>query len=187
MGLIFDQNYRELEAFYDFVLNDIGADKLKLNFLQPSFGHNAPEDDFFARHCRLDPDELARLIERSDRKYGLNLNPRWKQQVRMYFTSLLASNETNRGWQASTVTSEHICNTYERNIMVDHYGVARLCFSHTFPSARLRTYGDLRRFWEGSDFIREQMRHCNRYCGISHSVRRESSTLKPNDPASAYI
>jgi MoaA/NifB/PqqE/SkfB family radical SAM enzyme len=187
MGLIFDQNYRELDAFYHFVLNELGADKLKLNFLQPSFGHSAAEDAFFARHCRLDPDELARLIEHCDGKFQLNLNPRWKHQVRMYFSSLLASNETNRGWQASTGTAEHICNTYERNIMVDHYGVARLCFSHAFPGAKLQRYGDLGRFWQSAGFIRERMRHCNRYCGISHSVRRESSTLRPDDPAAAYI
>ncbi len=187
MGLIFDQNYRELDAFYDFVLNEVGADKLKLNFLQPSFGHSSPDDEFFARHCRLDPDELLRSIEYCDRKYRLKLNPRWKRAVHMYFTSLLASGETSRGWQARTVTSEHICNTYERNIMVDHYGVARLCFSTAFPGARLQVYGDLRRFWEGSDFIRERMRKCNRYCGISHSVRRESATLRLGDAASAYI
>jgi MoaA/NifB/PqqE/SkfB family radical SAM enzyme len=187
MGLIFDQNYRDLDAFYDFVLNEVGADKLKLNFLQPSFGHNTPDDDFFARHCRLDPDELLGLIEHCDGKYRLNLNPRWKQQVRMYFRSLLASGETRRGWQAGTVTAEHICNTYERNIMVDHYGVARLCFSPAFPGVKLQAYGDLRRFWQGADFIRDRMRQCNRYCGISHSVRRESSTLRPDDPAAAYL
>ena len=44
MGLIFDENWRDLEAFYDFVLNDIGADKLKLNFLQPSFGEDGEVD-----------------------------------------------------------------------------------------------------------------------------------------------
>ena len=35
MAVICEQNYRELDAFYRFVLRDIGADKLKLNFLQP--------------------------------------------------------------------------------------------------------------------------------------------------------
>jgi len=186
MGLIFDENYRELDAFYDFVLNGVGADKLKLNFLQPSFGPTTREDTFFAQHCRVDADELLSVINACDRKYRLNLNPRWKQQVHVYFRSLAASNEAHRGWDARTGTAEHICNTYERNIMVDHYGIARLCFSHAFPGARLQNYGDLRRFWEGTDFIRERMRHCNKYCGISHSVRSESSTLKPGDPAAAY-
>ena len=187
MGLVFDQNYRDLDEFYDFVLNEVGADKLKLNFLQPSFGHSAPEDAFFAQHCRLDPDELLRLIEHCERKYRLKFNPRWKHQVRMYFRSLLASGETHRGWRANTGTAEHICNTYERNIMVDHYGVARLCFSPAFPGMKLQAYGDLQRFWSGADPIRARMRVCNQYCGISHSVRRESSTLRLDDPAVAYI
>ena len=38
MAVICEFNYRDLDAFYDFVLNDIGADKLKLNILQPTFG-----------------------------------------------------------------------------------------------------------------------------------------------------
>lgn len=35
------------------MLNDIGADKLKLNFLQPSFGCNTAEDRFFAEHYNV--------------------------------------------------------------------------------------------------------------------------------------
>lgn len=177
MGLIFDRNYRELDAFYDFVLNDIGADKLKLNFIQPSFGH-AGVDPFFAAHWNVDPDEIGRLIAACNAKYGLNLNPVWARQVQMYFRSLRASRNLDQGWDDNTGTQEHICNTYERNIMVDHYGMARLCFSTGFPGKRLAAYGDLTRFWTGADPIRARMRSCNAYCGISHSVRRESSTLK---------
>lgn len=177
MGLVFDGNYRELDPFYDFVLNDIGADKLKLNFLQPSFGSAGPVDDFFARHNRLDVDALVDEIRRSDAKYGLGLNPVWLGQVAMYFRSLAASPVSHLGWASPTGTREHICNTYERNIMVDLHGIARLCFSGAFPGFRLTAPGDLRRFWEGADFIRNAMRSCNRYCGISHSVRREHSTL----------
>ncbi|MDZ4867901.1 MAG: radical SAM protein [Alphaproteobacteria bacterium] len=178
MGLIFDQNYRELDAFYDFVLNDIGADKLKLNFIQPSFGHGG-EDKFFAAHYDVDPDEVARQIAHCNEKYGLNLNPVWAAQVRMYFRSLRASKNIAKGWGDETGTQDHICNTYERNIMLDHYGMARLCFSTRFPGKRLVLPGDLTRFWNGADPIRARMRSCNAYCGISHSVRREHSTLRP--------
>ena len=182
MGLIFDENYREIDAFYDFVLNDIGADKLKLNFIQPSFGHEAPEDDFFANHHRVDPDVLYELIGECDRKYNLGLNPVWREQVRMYFRSLLRAVDVNRGWGSRTGTSEHICNTYERNIMVNHYGVARLCFLAMFPGFPLEKAGDLRRFWESAEFIRKSMRRCNQFCGISHSVRRETSTIASRRP-----
>ena len=91
MGLIFDDNYRDLDGFYDFVLNDIGADKLKLNFLQPSFGCNTAEDRFFAEHYNVDPDLLYQLIQQCDQKYQLALNPVWMGQVRMYFQSLQTS------------------------------------------------------------------------------------------------
>ena len=178
MGLIFDQNYRELDPFYDFVLNDVGADKLKLNFIQPSFGHGGDEDKFFASHWNVDPDEVGRQIAHCNAKYGLNLNPVWARQVQMYFRSLHASRKIAKGWGDDTGTQEHICNTYERNIMVDHYGVARLCFSTGFPGKALRVRGDLARFWDGADPIRARMRMCNAYCGISHSVRREQSTLQ---------
>ena len=182
MGLIFDENYRELDAFYDFVLNDVGADKLKLNFLQPSFGHDGEVDAFFGDHHDVDPDVLYDTIAQCDRKYGLGLNPVWHEQVRMYFRSLRRSGDIERGWKSASGTDEHICNTYERNIMVDHYGVARLCFSHGFPGMPLRKPGDLGRFWQSAEFIRQSMRRCNQYCGISHSVRRETSTQASRRP-----
>jgi sulfatase maturation enzyme AslB (radical SAM superfamily) len=182
MGLVFDENHRELDAFYDFVLNDVGADKLKLNFIQPSFGHEGAEDEFFANHHGVDPDVVFESIGECDRKYGLGLNPVWREQVRMYFRSLRGAADIKRGWGSRTGTSEHICNTYERNIMVDHYGVARLCFSHLFPGMPLRKAGDLARFWESAEFIRRSMRRCNQFCGISHSVRRETSTIASRRP-----
>jgi MoaA/NifB/PqqE/SkfB family radical SAM enzyme len=182
MALIFDENYRDLDAFYDFVLNDVGADKLKLNFLQPSFGHRDPVDAFFRDHYRVDPDELVAVIDRCNAKYDLGLNPAWRRDVHMYFRSLHQAVDLPRGWQSQAGTSEHICSTYERNIMVDHYGVARLCFSTAFPGLRLAAYGDLRRFWYGAERVRDHMRQCKQYCGISHSVRRETSTLASRRP-----
>jgi len=190
MGLIFDQNYRDLEPFYDFVLNDIGADKLKLNFLQPSFGDapvidGAPVaegekvDPFFANHHAIDPEILIDVVHRCNARFRLNLNPDWAAQVRMYFESLREAGDVARGWASTARTRDHICNTYERNVMVDHYGTARLCFSDGFRGEKLAQAGDLRRFWEGAEDIRAEMRGCNKFCGISHSVRRLSSTLSP--------
>lgn len=185
MGLVFDQNYRELEDFYDFVLNDVGADKLKLNFLQPSFGHDRDGDTFFEQHARVDPDALVEVIRGCDQRFGLKLNPVWLGQVGMYFRSLSGAPDLAKGWGSRTRTTEHICNTYDRNIMVDHYGVARLCFAGDFRGEPLQRYGDLRRFWDTSQDIREKMTACNQLCGISHSVRRETSTLASREATQA--
>ncbi|MEX0807931.1 MAG: radical SAM protein [Dongiaceae bacterium] len=176
MGLIFDRNYREIDAFYDFVINDIGADKLKLNFLQPAFGQADEIDPFFADHHGVDPDEIGAIIARCDDKYALGLNPEWLHQVKMYFRSLGTVQDIARGWGSDGRTEEHICNTYDRNIMVNEYGMARLCFSTGFPGIQLREPGDLRHFWYGAEPIRAAMRQCNRFCGISHSVRRATSS-----------
>jgi len=182
MGLVFDESYRELENFYDFVLNDIGADRLKLNFLQPSFAQDDVTDEFFRDHAHVDPDELLAILERCDARFGLGLNPVWKRQVRMYWQSLARARDLDLGWASTARTSEHICNTYERNIMVDVHGHARLCFSTGFPGMKLERAGDLKRFWEGAGAIRRQMAFCNRLCGISHSVRRVSTRLDPARP-----
>jgi MoaA/NifB/PqqE/SkfB family radical SAM enzyme len=180
MAVVCERNYRELDAFYDFVLNDIGADKLKLNFLQPSFGPPTWwfQDRFFQKNTIRDDKELARIIRACDGKYGLHINPLWLEQVQMYLRSVPKNALARLGWRALTGTKEHICNSYERNIMVNLEGVARLCFNPAFPGVQLQGAGDLRRFWESSDPLRARMRRCNRYCAISHSVRKEHATLR---------
>ena len=65
--------------------------------------------------------------------------------------------------------------------MVDHYGMARLCFAGDFRGVKLEHYGDLKSFWDGANDIREKMRPCNRFCGISHSVRRETSSVRSRE------
>ena len=178
MALIFDENYRELEDFHRFALEELGVDKLKLNMLQPSFG-GVKRDRFFEEHRRVDPDELRAVLLRCDERFGLKLNPAWLDMVETYFRSIGAADDADRGWGSKAATTERLCNTYERNVMVDHYGVARLCFSNRFPGSRLRRPGDLRRFWLAADDIRRRMRSCRALCGISHSVRSESATLHP--------
>lgn len=180
MAIVCEQNYRELETFYDFVLHDLKADKLKLNFLQPTFGPLETDfkDDFYADNIISDPVALGRMIRACDAKFGLGLNPRWLEHVLMYHRSVLQNRNARAGWRGSRGTEHPICNTYERNIMVDLQGNARLCFSNAFRSVPLDQPGALRRFWENSDDIRKRMRNCSAYCGISHSVRRENATLK---------
>lgn len=186
MTIVCERNYRELEELYDLVLNDVGADKLKLNFLQPSFGV-AGRDVFYQKNLVRNHQELGSIILDCDRKYDLRINPVWLEQVKMYHRSMHARGELQRGWRLPG-TAEHICNSYERNIMLDRYGLARLCFSQEFPGRRIEKRGDLERFWKRAWRTRSRMRKCNRPCGISHSVRRESATLgsaesKPIDRA----
>lgn len=178
MGLIFGRNHHMIDGFYDFVLNDIGADQLKLNFIQPSFGQAGEIDQFFADESDVDADLVMAQIREANVKYGLDLNPTWINQVGMYFRSLSVIGDREKGWNSASGTQEHICNSYDRNVMINHYGVARLCFSTQFPGKTITKPSDFSEFWNNAQSIRARMRKCNQFCGISHSVRRESSTLK---------
>jgi hypothetical protein len=125
---------------------------------------------------------LLAVLRACDEKYRLHLNPAWLRVVQLYYDSLSADRAV-QGWDNPEATSEPICNSYERNIMVDLYGNARLCFSGAFPQYPLRRPGDLYRFWyRVGEPIRRRIKDCRRPCGISHSVRRVQATLKQGSP-----
>ena len=177
-ALVHEGNYRELDPLYDFVLRDLGADKMKLSFIQPTFGRSG-EDDSFARFRIRDADALLNMLRTCNERYRLNFNPAWMAQVEMYVNTVNRLANPAYPWRGSAGTPDQICNSSERNIMVDVYGNLRLCFSPAFPSATWSQPGDLRDFWtEGSHAIRKKMRRCTALCGINHSVRREPATSK---------
>lgn len=183
MGLLTASTATKLDEFYDLVLNNLGADKLKLNTLQPSFlntrsNQRITHDSFFEKESQLDVAQLEASLEYCNKKYNLNYNPNWVRQVLSYFRGLQGAPGLHRGWGAGLKTDEHICNSADRNIMVDVVGNASLCFATGFPRMQLKAYGDLKSFWASSGSIRAQMATCNNLCGISHSVRRENATLK---------
>ena len=74
-------------------------------------------------------------------------------------------------------TSEHVCDSYDRNVWVSREGTMQLCCDSRWAGAAWRESGDLRRFWEGAGQQRCVMASCNRLCGMSHSLRNTSSTL----------
>ncbi len=178
MTIVCEDTWRHLDAFYNLILNEIGADKLKLNIMQPSFG--LPGDDhYFSSQLPRDVAGVMANIRACDAKYALRLNPAWLEQVEMYFRSAGRNGRGLSGWTSGRGTEYPICNTYDRNIMVDVWGGAKLCFSEAFPGMSVREPGSLRRFWE--EFrpkVKPAMLGCTKYCGISHSVRRESATRK---------
>jgi len=178
-AIICEKNYRGLVAFHDFVLNELQADRLDLGFLQPTFDpfKSAKKDVFFERNIIRNENEICDLLVECDHRFGLRLNPAWIEQTRMYHRSIRESGEAAQGWSGKAGTSEHICATYEKNIMVDPQGVARLCFSPMFRGMKLRRKGDLARFWRNAEDIRRKMKNCTNFCGHSDTVTRTSTRL----------
>jgi len=183
MGLLTTSTYKLLDSFYALVLDSIGADKLKLNSLQPSFLNTRleqfrPRDDYFARESQVDPNELAFMLDRCDKLFHLHYNPVWVKQVLDYFANLWKRERLYLGWRGGFETRDRICNTGERNIMVDVRGRAQLCFGTQFPHWQLSKPGDLKKVWEEQAVeTRRKMTMCKALCGISHSVRREHAVL----------
>jgi len=188
MGMVCNSTYRTLEEFYELVLCRIGADKLKLNFIQPTFEpESGKEDTFFAREGQVDPDVLREILNRCDERFHLGLNPVWKDHVCMYFSSLAACDHLQRGWNTKVGTEQCFCNPFDRNLIVDLENTVRLCFNRSFRGQQLRRPGDLEAYWKGRSDIRNAMMHCNRFCAISHSVRAESSTLAGSEKAIDFL
>ena len=173
--IILDENYLDLDALYGFVLRDIGADEMRINILQPSFGCSSSNNNFFASHISMDADRIIEQLRHCDAKYNLRLNPAWISQVAMYVKSVRRLPEQHRNWGATT--DEAICDSGNRNIMVDLDGMASLCFGGGFRRQKLSLRGDLKKFWDEADSIRQSMSGCRRLCGIADCVRAESQIL----------
>ena len=173
--IIFDENYLDLDALYGFVLRDIGADEMRINILQPTFGCPPSRDSFFESHISMDSSQLIEQLRHCDAKYNLRLNPTWINQVAMYVESVVRLPERLRNWGAAT--NEIVCDSASRNIMVDLDGVASLCFGGDFKHQKLSIKGDLKRFWDEADPIRRSMSGCRRLCGIADCMRAENQVL----------
>jgi len=175
--LVGKSTYRELDAAYDLALRQIGVDKLKLNLIQPSFGLREGEDEFFARESQVDPDELEEVLRKVNAKYDLCFSPVWVAQALMYFRSLWKNPNVSKGWSGDLATTEHVCNSYDRNIWISDRGVMQLCCDAKWVGRQWERDGDLGSFWNGAENQRSAMATCNSLCGISHSLRNTSTTL----------
>lgn len=175
MLLVSNVSYKDIAEAYDLVLNQLGADKLKLNFLQPTFALYDERDVYWDLHTRnIDVDWLMAEIDRCEGRYALDLNPRWKANVRCYAESLAKYHR-----KEAAGTTGPMCDSFDRNIVFELDGSLRLCFHADWPSPmKYREAGDLRKFWyaEETRELREEMRRCRKFCGICHTFKREPAT-----------
>lgn len=197
IGLLAASTSRLLREFYTLVLSDLGADKLKLNVVQPTFVNNriseaelvatpqglVPQmkvhDKFFEQESQISPEFLANELEYCEETFRLHFNPEWKRQVVSYFRLLWQKPNLHLGWGCGLETDEIVCNSLDRNIFVDVQGQASSCPSIKFSNKRLTEPGDLTAFWVArSSHPPEGMSTCKSLCGMCHAMRRESATVR---------
>lgn len=176
MLLVYSENYLNLDAAYEFALNEVGVDKLKINMMQPTFAGQGQFDPFYDQYHMMDPELFRQHLMVCDSKFGLGYNPIWIDQMVMFLRSL-RTETSHKVLERTAETIEPLCNASERNIIVTHMGVMKMCFSDRFKGVQYQTPGDLKRFWETSHDLRRQMAGCKDLCGVSHSMRKESCTL----------
>lgn len=182
MTILSEDTWPTLDQFYRFALKELGVDKLKLNPLQPTFQGMFGHDEYFESARVRDVDGCMAMIRRCDEEFKSARNPAWLRDVEMHLRSVKSCSSRLLGF-ANRGTTDAICNSYDRNIMVDLYGVARLCFSGSYPGVQLNERGDLKKFWNVDSLqIRESMLGCKQFCGISHSVRKNPSLLISGEP-----
>ena len=174
--MVYNDNYQQLDDAYDLVLHQIGADKLKLNFLLPTLSKFTKIDSFWNLHSRnINPDILMGIIGHCESKYNLNFNPEWKADVRCYAESLARHHQGE-----PLQTTRQLCNSCDRNLVLEFGGMMRLCPFPKFPSQPYREPGDMKRYWRSpeTEKLRSEMRQCRDICGICHAYRRNSATLE---------
>jgi len=172
--MVCDYNYQRIDEAYDLVLRQIGADKLKLNFLMPTISLFSRRDAFWDLHSRnINVETLMREIEECEAEFDLDYNPRWKENLRDYAETLARH---HRGEPLRT--TGRLCDSPERNLVLEFGGAMRLCPFPKFPSTPYRERGDLGRYWYSpeAEAVRAEMRQCRDVCGMCHAYRREPSS-----------
>jgi sulfatase maturation enzyme AslB (radical SAM superfamily) len=175
MQTVTEQNYRDIPNVMR-ISKAWGASRHKLNMLQPTFALQRGPDDYYAEHIVRDVPHLMAVIKST----GEPWSPAWLAAIEDYWTSVNRNHDARLGFRAMGGTSKVICNSCERNMVVGSAGEIGLCHNFCWPRSQWRRFGDLDSWWQSktAETIREGMRACRYYCGISHSVRRDAARTR---------
>jgi len=171
--ILYDKNYTDLKTFCKFIFNDLGAKKLFINFLQPTFNSRMawidPKSDPYLKNNTIkDPAAAITILKECNELFKLGYDDRWFNIAFMYLDNILHN---------KYVTDYHMCNSYDRNIMINIQNDMKLCFNTAFDHMVWKKIGDLKFFWENSDLLRQKMNLCNKLCSISNCTIEEKCQI----------
>lgn len=175
--LVCDYNYQQLDVACDLVLRQLGADKIKLVFLLPTISLSTQKDSFWNLHSRhIDTDDLIRVIDECDAKYGLSLEHLSRKNIRDYTKALSEYHHGN-----PLLTSRNSCNAHEQSLIVEITGLMSMCLSNKFPKIQYRSPGDLHRYWYSpeTEETRSKMRECREICSTCDVYQKTTTIGEP--------
>lgn len=149
-------------------LEELGVDGVTLQMLSPTFHRIGRYDKFFETHFFDDKPGAINCLQKVIDEYDK--------------FPLLRTTRSDLFWMQKYIidplnTAQPICNSHERNIVVDHIGDARLCFNmskimsgEVLGNTRDQTLYEL---WhsEGSRRARQVMKDCRLSCGMLNCHR----------------
>lgn len=172
MLLVTSKNFERIPQAYE-LARELQLDKVKLNFAQPRFGGDG-HDEWFESHALTEWEPLHDVLKSCESRFSVKYSKQWLDDVKSYVDGMKAcSGSLSSGWDARPPLSSTgvICNSADRNIMLDRFGRMRLCWGKLgFPRSTYSKQGDMTEFWQTTS--RTKFHRCKRACGISHSVRR---------------
>lgn len=162
-----------IEGLFDLLsfLKDLGVDGATLQILSPTFHLRGGRDVFYERHFFNDKPRAVELLQ--------------CLRNRLLEYPVLRVTDTDLRWMQAYIDGpmlldEGVCNSHERNIMVDHRGDVQLCFDmrQIFdgrPIGNVRS-ASLDKLWSGkrAAAARGVMEECRRTCGMLNCHRRPS-------------
>lgn len=167
-SIIMDSNYNDLIEYIEFA-RGLGIDGVMFQMLSRTFWKQTEKDLAFEKYFPRDKEKFKAVIDRIMQKYSSDpfvvTNPMDFTYMKMYVDD-------------PDFAIEPVCASHEKNIMVDTYGDAYLCFSmREFMNGQClgnARDSSLETMWKSkiADDARSIMADCRRNCGMLNCHRR---------------
>jgi MoaA/NifB/PqqE/SkfB family radical SAM enzyme len=167
-SVLTDRNIFDVQRYASFA-TELGLDGCTFQVLIPTFAGKGRQDAFYRK--RFFPDRAAAIGALQELRDHLSEYP------------IVKTTDNDLRWMQSYIAdpnglTEPICNSHERNMMVDHRGEVQLCFDmrKIFDGKSIGNVrsSSLAALWAGDDAeaARSIMEQCRRSCGTLNCHRR---------------
>lgn len=170
--VIFNENINYWADYIEFARNELRVDGVSFQMLGRTFSNKGKKDHFFENHFIKDIQHGQSVVDEIMSKYAED--------------PFVVTNKNDFEWMKLYMANpdfigEQVCGSHERNIIVDQYGVVKLCFN-MLDITDNRALGNarqtpLKELWasEFSNTARDIMSSCRMNCGMLSCHRKRSA------------